>query len=150
MPTEELRQAYSFPNKPTLNDALSVFSVTDYLNTYGDIGSFYSAYGPVGLIDLPDADEVPVEETLGALGDLVTEGKIRHVGLSNETAWGVSQFLAASKTGLPRVASIQNAYNLIDPSHDNELWSHTEAEDNHKRRRDTDNGNGLRCDKSGI
>ena len=57
---------------------------------------------------------MPVEETLSVLGDLVAEGKIRHVGLSNETAWGVSSFLAASKTGLPRVASIQNAYNLIN------------------------------------
>ncbi|AOX17318.1 aldo/keto reductase [Kozakia baliensis] len=64
--------------------------------------------------DLPKTDEVPIEETLGVLGDLVTEGKIRHVGLSNETAWGVSKFLAESKTGLPRIASIQNAYNLLN------------------------------------
>ena len=58
---------------------------------------------------------VPVEETLGALGRLVEEGKIRHVGLSNETPYGVTQFLRASETKeLPRVVSIQNAFNLLN------------------------------------
>jgi aryl-alcohol dehydrogenase-like predicted oxidoreductase len=59
--------------------------------------------------------EVPIEETLEALGELVASGKARHVGLSNETAWGVSRFLRASEIGHgPRVVSIQNAYNLIN------------------------------------
>lgn len=62
----------------------------------------------------PVEDEVPLEETLGVLGDLVTEGKIRHVGLSNETPWGVAKCLEASRQGAPRVVSIQNAYNLIN------------------------------------
>lgn len=61
-----------------------------------------------------EADEVPIAETLGVLGDLVNEGKIRHVGVSNETPWGVSQYLDCAKTGAPRVASIQNAYNLLN------------------------------------
>lgn len=57
----------------------------------------------------------PVEEQLEALAELVREGKIRHVGLSNEHPWGVMAFLnAAQGSGLPRVASIQNAYNLIN------------------------------------
>jgi aryl-alcohol dehydrogenase-like predicted oxidoreductase len=66
--------------------------------------------------DLPKPDDsIPIEETLGALGKLVAEGKIRHVGVSNETAWGVSRFLHAAETGRgPRVVSIQNAYNLIN------------------------------------
>jgi aryl-alcohol dehydrogenase-like predicted oxidoreductase len=59
--------------------------------------------------------EIPIEETLEALDELVASGKARHVGLSNETAWGVSRFLRASETGRgPRVVSIQNAYNLIN------------------------------------
>jgi aryl-alcohol dehydrogenase-like predicted oxidoreductase len=59
--------------------------------------------------------EVPVEETLEALAELVTEGKVRHVGLSNETPWGVARFLRAAELGHgPRVVSIQNAYNLIN------------------------------------
>ncbi len=60
-------------------------------------------------------DEVPIEDTLGVLQDLVTAGKIRHVGLSNETAWGTMRFVQAAEAGHgPRVASIQNAYNLVN------------------------------------
>jgi len=63
----------------------------------------------------PAADEVPIEETLAALDELVKEGKVRHVGLSNETAWGTTRFVAASEAGKgPRVVSIQNAYNLLN------------------------------------
>ena len=51
---------------------------------------------------------------LGELGRLVDEGKIRHIGVSNETVWGMSQFLKLSEAkGLPRLASVQNEYNLI-------------------------------------
>lgn len=60
--------------------------------------------------------EIPIEETLDALADLVKAGKIRHVGVSNETAWGTSRFVhrAEVQPGLPRIASIQNAYNLLN------------------------------------
>jgi aryl-alcohol dehydrogenase-like predicted oxidoreductase len=62
----------------------------------------------------PDA-EVPIEETLRALDDLVKSGKVRHVGLSNESAWGTMSYLKLSEiNGLVRVASVQNAYNLIN------------------------------------
>lgn len=62
-----------------------------------------------------ERDFVPVAETLHALAELVREGKIRTIGLSNETPWGVMQFLqAAEKHGLPRIASVQNAYNLLN------------------------------------
>jgi aryl-alcohol dehydrogenase-like predicted oxidoreductase len=58
---------------------------------------------------------VPLEETLAALGELVREGRVRHVGLSNETPWGVMEFLhQAGKHGLPRVVSVQNAYSLLN------------------------------------
>lgn len=68
------------------------------------------------------SDEVPIEETLGVLDDLVKAGKIRHIGLSNETAWGTMKFLAASDAGHgPRVASIQNAYNLINRTYETGL-----------------------------
>ncbi len=63
----------------------------------------------------PAPDEVPIEETLGKLGELVEAGKIRSVGLSNESAWGAMRYLqAADEMGLPRVASIQNAYSLVN------------------------------------
>ena len=64
-------------------------------------------------------NEVPIEETLEALADLVKAGKARHIGLSNETAWGLSRFLHLAKTrGLPRVASVQNAYNLLNRTYE--------------------------------
>ncbi|MGZ9410719.1 MAG: aldo/keto reductase [Methylocystis sp.] len=60
-------------------------------------------------------DEIPIEETLEALTRLVKAGKVRHIGLSNETPWGVARFLRAAELGLgPRVVSIQNAYNLVN------------------------------------
>src|SRR3712207_8084152 len=50
-----------------------------------------------------------------AFGDLIKAGKIRYLGLSNETPWGVSEFShAAKQLGLPKVVSIQNAYNLLN------------------------------------
>lgn len=56
---------------------------------------------------------VAIEDTLAALGKLVDEGKIRHIGVSNESSWGVSEFIKQSETrGLPRIATIQNLYNL--------------------------------------
>ena len=59
--------------------------------------------------------EVPIEETLEAMNELVKAGKVRHIGLSNETPWGVARFLRGAELGHgPRVVSIQNAYNLIN------------------------------------
>jgi len=58
-------------------------------------------------------------ETLQALQKQVQAGKIRYVGLSNETPWGVMQFLKASEQlKLPRVVSIQNPYSLLNRSYD--------------------------------
>ncbi len=60
-----------------------------------------------------------IEETLGALGELVQTGKIRHVGVSNETSWGVHKYLElAQYAGLPRLVSIQNPYNLLNRTFD--------------------------------
>lgn len=56
-----------------------------------------------------------VAETLAVLNDLVKEGKIRQIGVSNETAWGVSEFIKeAQKQNAARIVSIQNAYNLVN------------------------------------
>ena len=58
-------------------------------------------------------------ETLQALEKQVQAGKIRHIGLSNETAWGVMQFLNASEQlKLPRVVSVQNPYSLLNRSYE--------------------------------
>jgi aryl-alcohol dehydrogenase-like predicted oxidoreductase len=62
-----------------------------------------------------ERDTTPILEQLQALGELVKAGKVRFLGLSNETPWGLAQFLKlADEAGLPRVVSLQNAYNLIN------------------------------------
>ena len=55
-----------------------------------------------------------MEDVMGALGELVSEGKIRAFGLSNESTWGTTQWLAAGEraTG-PRIATIQNEYSVL-------------------------------------
>lgn len=64
-----------------------------------------------------EADEVPIEETQSVFADLIKAGKIGHVGVSNETPWGVMRYLMAAETlGLPRIASIQNPYSLLNRS----------------------------------
>jgi aryl-alcohol dehydrogenase-like predicted oxidoreductase len=74
-------------------------------------------------------DEIPIEETLEALTRLVKAGKVRHIGLSNETPWGVARFLRAAELGHgPRVVSIQNAYNLVNRTFEIGLAEFTERE----------------------
>ncbi len=64
-----------------------------------------------------------LEETLGVLGKLVTEGKIREIGLSNEHSWGVMHCLRLHErdSQIPRIQSVQNVYNLITRSIDSNL-----------------------------
>jgi aryl-alcohol dehydrogenase-like predicted oxidoreductase len=60
-------------------------------------------------------DETSIAEQLDVLDGFVKAGKVRHVGLSNESAWGVMRFVTESeRRGLPRVVSTQNAYNLLN------------------------------------
>jgi len=53
-------------------------------------------------------------EILESLKTFVDKGKIRHLGLSNETPYGLMRFLEESKSDLPRVATVQNPYNLLN------------------------------------
>jgi aryl-alcohol dehydrogenase-like predicted oxidoreductase len=63
-----------------------------------------------------EGESHPIHDILAVLGNLVEAGKVRFVGLSNETPWGVMSFLKASEQhGLPRIASIQNAYKANGP-----------------------------------
>lgn len=69
-----------------------------------------------------DDEAVPIEEQLEALADLVEAGKVRYIGLSNETPWGVMRFLHASQAGHgPRIQSVQNAYNLLNRTYEDGL-----------------------------
>jgi len=74
-------------------------------------------FGRLGYEHPEQDDSVPLLETLQVLGDLARAGKVRHVGLSNETPWGTMRFLElAERHGLPRMVSIQNPYNLLNRS----------------------------------
>jgi aryl-alcohol dehydrogenase-like predicted oxidoreductase len=90
---------------------------TDYIDLYQlhwpeRVTNFF---GTRGYTHVPEKDGVPIRETLLALAKAIQAGKIRHIGLSNETPWGLMQFLRfAAAEGLPRVVSIQNPYNLLN------------------------------------
>ena len=74
-------------------------------------------FGALGYRHAPRGDDIALEDTLAALARAVEAGKVRHVGLSNETPWGVMRCLAAAESGgLPRVVSIQNPYSLLNRS----------------------------------
>ncbi|WP_434927081.1 NADP(H)-dependent aldo-keto reductase [Shewanella sp. HL-SH8] len=71
------------------------------------------------MIYTHDEDEryTPILETLEALAEVVKQGKVRYIGISNETPWGFMQYLRlAEKHDLPRIVSIQNPYNLLNRS----------------------------------
>lgn len=64
-------------------------------------------------------DLTPLEETLTVLSDEVKAGRIRYIGLSNETPWGTMKFLhLAEKLGLEKVVSVQNPYSLLNRSYE--------------------------------
>ena len=93
---------------------------TDYIDLYQlhwpNRGSYhfrkYWTWDPNNL-NLGDMDG-EIADMLGEVQKLQSEGKLKHFGLSNETAWGTRKWLEASERhGLPRVVSIQNEYSLI-------------------------------------
>ncbi|MBX2836757.1 MAG: aldo/keto reductase [Gammaproteobacteria bacterium] len=91
---------------------------TDYIDLYQvhwpnrPLGLFGEGNG--SYVHKDDPTEVSIAETLSALDELVKSGKVRTVGVSNETAWGVSQYLSATEQGLSKIVSIQNSYSLIN------------------------------------
>ena len=94
---------------------------TDYVDLYQlhwpDRNTNY--FGNLGYQHQDDYDETPLHETFEVLRELVDSGKVRHIGLSNETPWGVMKCLElAEYHGLPRVMSIQNPYNLLNRSYE--------------------------------
>ncbi len=80
------------------------------------------AFGTMYYDPQKESSLTPIHEQLQALAGLVRQGKIRHIGLSNETPYGVHEFVRlAEQHGLPRVAAIQNPYCLINRSYENGL-----------------------------
>ena len=105
---------------------------TDYLDLYQlhwpERDTNY--FGKLDYYHAPEKDGVPIEETLGVLKDLVQAGKIRQIGISNETAWGTYEYLRVStQENFPRIVSIQNPYNLLNRSFEIGLSEFTHRED---------------------
>jgi aryl-alcohol dehydrogenase-like predicted oxidoreductase len=79
-------------------------------------------FGQIAFDPQKERSHTAIETTLEALADLIKAGKIRQIGVSNETPWGVSEFIKQAETkGLPRIASIQNACNLVNRSFESGL-----------------------------
>ena len=93
---------------------------TDYIDLYQvhwpERKSNY--FGKLGYMQSEDIG-IPIEETLSALEDAVKAGKIRHVGVSNETPWGVHEYIRLSETkSLPKIQTIQNPYSLLNRTYE--------------------------------
>jgi aryl-alcohol dehydrogenase-like predicted oxidoreductase len=71
--------------------------------------------GVRGVQALDGDDGAAIEQTLAALDGLMKAGKVRHIGVSNESPWGVAEYLRVAKEkGYARIASIQNQYSLTN------------------------------------
>lgn len=102
-----------------LHDSLKRLK-TDYVDLYQLHWPDRSAnfFGRLDYEHKADEQAVDIAETLDVLADFIKQGKVRAIGVSNETPWGLHRFLSLAKEGLPRIASIQNPYNLLNRSFD--------------------------------
>ena len=75
---------------------------------------YVSLFGAKQYDELLAWESVPFEEQLEGMKEVIEQGKVRHIGVSNETSFGVMEFIRLSEQlGLPRMISIQNSYSLI-------------------------------------
>ena len=111
-------------NKKNLNEAVNQSLKrlqTDYIDLYQlhwpERKSNY--FGKLGYEHKDDNEWNEFEDILISLNEIIKSGKINYIGLSNETAWGLSKFLEISKLkNLPRVVSVQNPYNLLNRTYE--------------------------------
>lgn len=76
-------------------------------------------FGRLNYTEHSEQELTPIDQTLRVLQKHVQAGKIRYIGLSNETPWGIMQFLNLAKQyDLPVVASVQNPYSLLNRSYE--------------------------------
>ncbi|OBQ35750.1 MAG: aldo/keto reductase [Anabaena sp. CRKS33] len=90
---------------------------TDYIDLYQIHwpDRYVPTFGHTSYNPELERESVPIAEQLQAFAEVIKAGKIRYLGLSNETPWGVSEFVRiANDLGLPKVLTTQNAYNLLN------------------------------------
>ena len=97
---------------------------TDYIDLYQlhwpqRPTNFFGMLGYGNAEAAEDRAVTDLEETLTALQDEIKKGRIRYIGLSNETPWGTMKFLhLAEKLGLSKFVSVQNPYNLLNRTYE--------------------------------
>lgn len=119
---DHIRDGHSAFNRHHIETALNASLQrlqTDYIDLYQlhwpERSTNY--FGRLGYEQSEPNDFTPIEETLSVLKEQIEAGKIRTIGLSNETAWGSMKFLQiAEQLNLPRVVSVQNPYSLLNRS----------------------------------
>lgn len=97
---------------------------TDYVDLYQIHwpDRYVPMFGTTGYDAAEERDSTPIAEQLQVLAELVKAGKIRHIGVSNETPWGVCEFVRCAEiAGLPKIVSVQNAYHLMNRTFENGL-----------------------------
>jgi len=124
--TTHIREGKSRFNRQQIHQALNASLKrlqTDYIDLYQlhwpERKTNY--FGQLGF-EYPESDtpnQTEFEETLEVLTELVKEGKVRQIGLSNETPWGTMKFLQIAQTkGLQKIVTVQNPYNLLNRSYE--------------------------------
>ena len=94
---------------------------TDYIDLYQlhwpDRKSNF--FGKLSYQHQVEDEFIEIDEQLDVLSELVKSGKVRYIGLSNETPWGVMKFLSvAERLNFPKIVSIQNPYSLLNRSYE--------------------------------
>jgi aryl-alcohol dehydrogenase-like predicted oxidoreductase len=111
----DIREACEASLKRLRTDVIDLYQIHWPNRNAPSFGSLY--FDPA-----KDQPQTSVHEQLDALARLIQAGKVRAIGLSNETPWGLLEFLrVAEQHGLPRVVSVQNPYCLINRVVDNGL-----------------------------
>ncbi len=107
----DIEEAVNKSLKRLKTDRIDLYQVHWPDRTTTQFGSNPMVYTVPRKVD----DETPIHESLEALDRLVKAGKVLHIGISNESTWGLMKWIAASEAGHgPRIASIQNAYSLVN------------------------------------
>lgn len=111
-------------NKENMTKALNA-SLTRLQTDYIDLYQLHwperptNYFGALGYTHTSDDAVTDFKETLSVLNDFIQQGKIRYIGVSNETPWGLMQYLNAAKEyNLPKISTIQNPYNLVNRTYE--------------------------------
>jgi aryl-alcohol dehydrogenase-like predicted oxidoreductase len=97
---------------------------TDYIDLYQIHwpDRYVPMFGATSYDVTQERDSTPIAEQLAVLAELVAAGKVRYIGVSNETPWGVAEFVrCAEQLGLPKIVTVQNAYHLLNRSFESGL-----------------------------